>query len=968
MRRLIFGLLACLVAGSVAWAAPRQYESVAGDLTATRIYTLPNGLKVYLSVNKDKPRISALIAVRTGSRNDPAETTGLAHYLEHLMFKGTQKFGTSNYAAEVPLLNDIEARYEQYRKVTDPELRKKLYHEIDSVSQLAAQYNIPNEYDKMMASIGGEGTNAYTSNDVTCYTENIPANEVENWSRIQSDRFQNMVIRGFHTELEAVYEEKNIGMAQDNRKLFEALFAKLFPSHPYGTQSTIGTQEHLKNPSITNIKNYFNRYYCPNNVTICLAGDLDFDATMDVIERYFGDWKANENLSRPEFAPMAPITAPVDTTVMGKESPYMAMAWRMPAARCAESDTLEMVSMLLSNGNAGLIDLDLNQKMKVLSAGASSELMTDYSMLFVYAMPKEGQTLNEARQLILDEMAKVGRGEFSDELLTSVINNAKRNYYKAIESNRTRTDMMVDAFINGIEWSKEVEQIKRIEGMTKAQIADFARRHFNEHNYVICYKEQGDDPNQKKIEKPAITPIPTNRDKKSQFVEDIANSEPAPIAPRFIDFKHDLTVSKTKNGLPLLYKQNTENGLFNLCFVWNFGMEADKRLNTLFDYMDYLGTDKMSNEEFKKKMYALACDYSFSSSNENVYLQISGLSENMSKAIALVEDLVKNAKPDQEAYDQYVAMVLKGRADNKTNQGANFNALRNYAIFGTYNSTLNDMSESELREAKPAELLAIMKDLRNMKHLVMYYGPDSEKQVIAAVDKGHKVAKNLKDVPVNKPYKSMPVTQNEVIIAPYEAKNIYMMQYTDEGRGRNFERLPIIVAFNEYFGGGMNSIVFQELREARGLAYAASANYSFPYRNNDTESAFTYIATQNDKMTDCITEFNHLIDSIPQSEQAFNLAKNALRKQYATDRTTKMSVLWAYFNAQKNGYDFDPSQKVYEALPAIKLADVVNFEKANMAGKPYRYIILGDEKELDIKALEKIGPIRRVTTEEIFGY
>lgn len=968
MRRLIFGLLACLVAGSVAWAAPRQYESVAGDLTATRIYTLPNGLKVYLSVNKDKPRISALIAVRTGSRNDPAETTGLAHYLEHLMFKGTQKFGTSNYAAEVPLLNDIEARYEQYRKVTDPELRKKLYHEIDSVSQLAAQYNIPNEYDKLMASIGGEGTNAYTSNDVTCYTENIPANEVENWARIQSDRFQNMVIRGFHTELEAVYEEKNIGMAQDNRKLFEALFAKLFPSHPYGTQSTIGTQEHLKNPSINNIKKYFNRYYCPNNVAICLAGDLDFDATMDVIERYFGDWKANENLSRPEFAPMAPITAPIDTTVVGKESPYMALAWRMPAARSAESDTLQVVSMLLSNGNAGLIDLDLNQKMKVLDARASSELMTDYSMLFVYAMPKEGQTLTDARQLILEEMAKLGRGEFSDELLKSVINNVKRNYFKAIESNRNRTDMMVDAFINGIEWSKEVEQIKRIEGMTKAQIADFARRYLNEHNYVVCYKEQGEDLNQKKIEKPAITPIPTNRDKKSQFVEDIAKSEPAPIAPRFIDFKRDLTVSQTKSGLPLLYKKNTENGLFDLTFVWNFGMEADKRLSTLFAYMDYLGTNKMSNEDFKKQMFALACDYGFSSSSENVYLQISGLSENMGKAIALVEDLVKNAKPDQEAYNQYVDMVLKERADAKNVQSENFSALRNYAIFGEYNSTRNIMSESELRNTKPAELLAIMKDLRNMKHLVMYYGPESEKQVIATIDKGHKVAKKLKDVPVNKPYKRIAVTQNEVIIAPYEAKNIYMMQYTSEDHPCDYSRLPVISAFNEYFGGGMNSIVFQELREARGLAYSAFATYSFPSRKDDTESAYTYIATQNDKMTDCITEFNHLLDSIPQSEQAFDLAKKALRKQYATSRTTKTSVLWAYFNAQKKGIDFDPSQKVYEALPAIKLADVVNFEKANMAGKPYRYIILGDEKELDIKALEKIAPIRRVTTEEIFGY
>src|SRR5574344_671836 len=266
-----------------------------------RIYTLDNGLKVYLSVNTEKPRIQTYIAVRTGSRNDPAETTGLAHYLEHLMFKGTTHFGSSDLKKEAPLLDSIQNRFEVYRTITDPAKRKAYYHQIDSISQVAAKYNIPNEYDKLMASLGSEGSNAYTSNDVTCYIENIPSNEVDNWATVQGDRFQNMVIRGFHTELEAVYEEKNIGMAQDNRKLFEALFAKLFPSHPYGTQSTIGTQEHLKNPSITNIKNYFNRYYCPNNVAICLAGDLDFDATMDVIERYFGEWKPNENLSRPEF-------------------------------------------------------------------------------------------------------------------------------------------------------------------------------------------------------------------------------------------------------------------------------------------------------------------------------------------------------------------------------------------------------------------------------------------------------------------------------------------------------------------------------------------------------------------------------------------------------------------------------------------------------------------------------------------
>ena len=254
-----------------------KYEEVKGDLAKTRIYTLKNGLKVYLSVNKEEPRIQTYIAVRTGSKNDPAETTGLAHYLEHLMFKGTGKFGVTDSVAEAPLLADIEQRYEHYRTLTDPEERRAAYHGIDSVSQLAAQYFIPNEYDKLMAAIGAEGTNAYTSNDVTCYVEDIPSNEVENWARIQSDRFQNMVIRGFHTELEAVYEEYNIHLTDDTDKLFNALLAKLFPNHPYGTQTTIGTQEHLKNPSITNIKEYFRKWYVPNNVAICMSGDLDPD-------------------------------------------------------------------------------------------------------------------------------------------------------------------------------------------------------------------------------------------------------------------------------------------------------------------------------------------------------------------------------------------------------------------------------------------------------------------------------------------------------------------------------------------------------------------------------------------------------------------------------------------------------------------------------------------------------------------
>ena len=280
IKRLFLFAVVCMV--SCAYCLADTYESVDGDPMKARIYTLSNGLKVYLSVNKDEPRIQTYIPVRVGGKNDPAETTGLSHYLEHLMFKGTQKFGTQNYKAEKPYLDKIESLYEVYRKTTDPEQRKAIYHEIDSLSYKSSTYAIANEYDKLMATIGANGTNAYTSEDVTCYTEDIPSNEIENWAKIQSDRFKNMVIRGFHTELEAVYEEFNISLTQDMRKVWETLGQVLFPNHPYGQQTVIGTQDHLKNPSIVNIKKHFNDWYRPNNVAICMSGDLDFERQIPV--------------------------------------------------------------------------------------------------------------------------------------------------------------------------------------------------------------------------------------------------------------------------------------------------------------------------------------------------------------------------------------------------------------------------------------------------------------------------------------------------------------------------------------------------------------------------------------------------------------------------------------------------------------------------------------------------------------
>ncbi|MCR5158880.1 MAG: insulinase family protein [Prevotella sp.] len=956
----------CLFTFLLFSSCSKKYEKVKGDMTQTRIYTLKNGLKVYLSVNKEEPRIQTFIAVRTGSKNDPAETTGLAHYLEHLMFKGTDKFGVTDPEAEAPLLADIEERYEKYRLMTDPEERRQAYHGIDSVSQLAAQYFIPNEYDKLMSAIGAEGTNAFTSYDVTCYTEDIPSNEVENWARIQADRFKNMVIRGFHTELEAVYEEYNIHLSSDMDKVLNALLAKLFATHSYGTQTTIGTQEHLKNPSITNIKNYFKKWYVPNNVAICMAGDFDPDEVVAIIEKHFGDWKPGDDVQQPDFGEQPMLTAPADTTVVGQEQEMLWMAWRFDRASSLQADTLDVIDHMLNNGTAGLIDLDINQQMKMLQAGAGSEKLQDYSFFLMLGLPREGQTLDEVQQLLLDELDKLKKGDFSDDLLPSVVNNMKLEYYNSLESNRARASLFVDAFINGTPWEQEVKKLDRIGGITKEQIVDFANRHFTD-GYACVRKLKGVDETQKKIDKPAITPIPSNRDLVSDFVKEIQATKPTPIKPVFVDFKKDLTFGKT-GSLPYIYVQNKENGRFTLQMRYDFGEESDVRYNYAAEYLDYLGTDKLTPEQLKQQFYKLACTYNISVAPRSISVSLNGLGESMPEALGLLEDLMQNAKVDSTAWQQYIDITEKALNEAKSNQQQNFQQLVSYGIFGPYNQRRNILTPQQLRATDPQELLDLLKNLPQYEHTILYYGPLAEKELADVMADKHQVPAELKAVPEGKHYTMQPTPENEILIAPYDAKNIYMRMIHNEQRPWNAEEAPVQALFNEYYGGGMNTVVFQELRETRGLAYNAYAMYMQPQYQGEPEFFFTHIITQNDKMMDCVRQFNAILDTIPQSKAAFKVARKALRKRLQSQRTTKFGLINAWITAHDRGIDYDLNEVIYNALPNLTLEDIVKFEQEQMARKPYRYIILGDEKELDMKALQDIGPIRRLTTEEIFGY
>ena len=945
-----------------------KYEKVPGDALKTRIYTLDNGLKVFMSVNKETPRIQTYIAVKVGAKNDPSETTGLAHYFEHLMFKGTEHFGTMDYAAEKPMLDEIEQLFEVYRKTTDEAQRKALYHKIDSVSYEASKLAIPNEYDKLMALIGARGTNAWTSYDETVYTEDIPSNQIDNWARIQADRFRHGVIRGFHTELETIYEEKNMSLTKDNRKLWEALNQALYPHHPYGDRTVLGTQENLKNPSITNVKNYHDVYYVPNNIAICVAGDFNPDEMVKTIEKYFGDWEPNPSIPPFTFEKEAPITAPVEREVYGLEAEMLAIGWPLPGASDLKGSAVaEIAGSLLSNGQAGIIDLDVNQQQKALVMQAGVQTQPDYSTFLLMGLPKQGQTLDELRALALEQVAKLRDGAFDEALISSTVNNIKLAKMQQLESNEARAHAYVDAFINGIEWKDAAKDIQRYESVTKEDVVAWAKQYLGAENYAVIYKRQGPDNSIKKMEAPAITPIVMNRNSRSAFLEEIQATAVKPIEPVFTDFKKDMSRFTLVPGVEVLYKQNKLNDIFHLSFVYNVSTQNDPSLESAFNYISYLGTPEMSAQQIASRMYALACDFSLSADENNSAISLNGLSENMPEAVKIVEGLIAGAQGNEAILANLKSDVLRARMVGKSNQQACFAALQKYLFYGPEFVRKNTLTNEAVFGLGSDDLLAKVRDLTAKGHEILYYGPMSESELKNALRDCHQVSGQPEVIEeVIPPF--APVPESEVVLAQYDAKQLYYLQYSN--RGEKFDRSQAagINLYNEYFGGGMNSIVFQEMREARGLAYSAQARLVAPSALPSDYIYFAFIATQNDKMQQAIASFDEIINQMPESQAAFNIAKDGLLSQMRTRRTTGMNVLWSYRRCRRLGLDEPLDREIFEKTQALTLEDVKAVQEQWVKGRTYRYGILGDIKDLDTDYLKTLGPVRQVSLEEIFGY
>lgn len=941
------------------------YQIVDNDPLNARIYKLDNGLTVFLTVNKEEPRVQTYIAVRAGSKHDPADATGLAHYLEHMLFKGTDQYGTLDFEKEKPLIDEIISLYELHRNTTDEQERKLIYAKIDSVSKLASNYVIANEYDRMMSYIGARGTNAYTSSEQTVYINEIPTNQIENWLTIEAERFRYPVMRLFHTELEVVYEEKNRALDNDASKAWETLFSNLFPTHQYGTQTTIGTIDHLKNPSIKKVIDYYNTYYVPNNMAISMSGDFDPDEVIEMIDEKFGGFEPGE-IPVFEVAQEVPISSPVFETVYGPNPSFVILSYRFPGVNNREADLLYMVDMILSNSAAGLIDINLNQEQKILSGSSGARLMEDYSYLTLSGRSRDGQTLEEVKNLLIDQIEKIKTGDFPDWLPEAIVNDMKLRELRSYERNNSRGHAFVSAFTSGQSWEYYINRINRLSKLTKEDIVSFSNENFG-NNYIAVYKLSGEDPDQIQIEKPLITPVEINRTEQSQFVVDIKNSTPAPIEPVFLDYSRDFSKGKMKNDLDVYYVKNNSNDLFELYYVLEMGTNENKKLSLALAYLEYLGTTDMTPAEISQEFYRLGCSFNVSSSAEQVYVSLTGLNDNFVPALKLFENLLKDAQPNENALVNLKQDVLKVRADNKLSKNAIQSMLISYGQFGPRSAATNILSESELANITSDELLEVIKNLTDYEHDVYYFGPLSLENVISDLNANRLLPESMKPLPEKVVFPIQPTDRNKIYVVDYDMVQAEIFLLSTKGLYDKNE-VPLIQLFNSYFGSGMSSVTFQELRESQALAYSTYAYVSTPSELDKERMLIAYIGTQADKLPEALNGMVGLINNLPESNTSFISAQQGIINSIQSQRIRNAGIIFNYINSKKLGLDYDIRKDIYEQVQTLTLEDIKRFHEDNLKNSSFTMVVLGDKDKLATDELGKYGDVEFLTLEDIFGY
>ncbi|MCG3135452.1 MAG: hypothetical protein HMLKMBBP_03108 [Planctomycetes bacterium] len=934
------------------------------DPMGVSTYRLSNGFTVMLSVNRESPRIETWITVRAGSAKDPADATGMAHYLEHMQFKGSPRLGTRDWEKEKVHLDRITALYEELFSATDEAKRKDLYARIDAENQEASKYAIANEFDRLYDGLGVQGVNAFTNNDQTSYTVNIPANRIEQWAIVETERLRAPVYRLFQSELEAVYEEKNQSLDNRGRVMFETTMRAAFPKHAYGTQPTIGHVEHLKNPSLRKMYRYFETWYQPSNMVIAMSGDLDKEATLAILERHLGALPSKAVPADPVFeTPKPEGVVRVEAKFPGEEE--VQILWVTVPETHPDQPALVMCDMMITNGHTGLIDVNLNQKQLVRRAGSNPIFLEDGGLQTASGSPKPGQTLEEVEALLLAEVEKLKKGEFSESDMRAVLTDFEIQRKRELESNRNRVQAMTGAFINARPWREERLQIERLRKVTKDDVVAAARKYLDGNRVVAVRRNAPAD--LPKIQKPGFTPVKIDDTRRSAFFEDVISRPAAPVEPKFIVKGRDVTETAVRTGT-LIYVRNPMNDVFDLQISIPWGTDHDPRLSTAFGLAELGGAGAMDGPALKQKLYAIGSSFSAAASREETVVTVSGIETHLEETFDLLRmhfDAPHGV--GQADLDKLVQRTVAQRRDMKQTPQGLAAALGEYARRGADSAFLTAPKNEEMAAWKAEDLLAAARAVWNYGgRTITYTGQADPARVAALVDIAP--ASGVAAPPARKPVKTVPVAANRVLFLDKKAAQCQVASFAADGA---YDRaaVPVQRVYNEIMSGSMSGIVFQEIRESRSLAYSAAAFYRQPGWREDEQMMNAQLSTQADKTIEALDVMFQLVRNFEAkgTQTRFENAVRSIDQAYRTTRVEFRQLAGTVSGWARLGLSEDPRPWNWEQVKKMTLADVVAWSK-RFEKMPFTTVIVGPKDKFDAAKLAQFGEVVEMKPDQLFNW
>ncbi len=950
------------------FAASDLPEPLATPLTrdpmGVTVHRLSNGMTVYISADRQEPRFSAWIGVRAGSRMDPAASTGLAHYLEHMLFKGTDEFGTLDMEAEQPFVDAVAALYRQLRQTDDPQRRAAILAEIDAQTQAQAKFAIPNEIDRMYATLGLEGVNAFTSDEETVYIGSVPSNRLAQWATIEAERYTDPVYRLFWPELEAVYEEKNLDLDEPSSRLWYAMMGALFPEHPYGTQTTIGKVEHLKSPAYQDMADYFERWYVPNNMAIVLAGDVDATTAIPRLEQAFGHLRPSTVPAPPPGA-LPPVKGRVVREVVGDGEPQLHMAWQTVPAGHEDAAALEVLDRLLDDDRVGLLNTRLELTQKVPSAGSSASALNEAGYFYAWAEARQEQPLEEVEGMLGDVIGQLRAGEFSDADVAAAKLQWSLARKRALESNGSRASRMMAAFIEHRAWSDDVDLEAAIAAVTREDVIAVAKRYLGE-DYVVAFKRKGKVA-LPKLAKPAITPVPIDPARKSAFAERIEGMDAPELMPVWAEEGQHYDRRTLPNG-ELIAVSNPRNDLFSVTIQVKRGYRKEPLLCYALELFDLSGRGDTSAEALQKELYALGSSVWTSCDAEYSSITLQGVDANLEATMDAVDAWLEDPTFTAQLQEKRLKNTLSARADQLDQDQYLTSALDAYAKFGERSAWKQQPSNAALAAAKPATLRRLMRTVLDYRGRTIYFGTRSADQAAALLGR-EKTSRGRTRFP--DPGDAWVRTFREVdgpivyFLDKEVAKASVRFVYPSAPMTR--EQRPLGRLYTQVLSGNMSAAVFQELRESSGLAYSAYAGVDAGRTPEDASALMGVLSTQTDKTPDAIARFLALLQSPPLSSSRVQEAREALDHEY---RSTRIAPRWlgpTVVEWEEMGERADPRAWEWAQVKEADAAALEAFART-MVQAPVIFAVVGEKARVGMDALRAIGEVKEVQPETLFGY